>query len=57
VCLKIATVYLHIINKSLKKKKEEEDSIIEVKSSGKCFLRAQKSCVPEIAEVVPCAGS
>ena len=25
-------------------------SIAEVKSSGKCFLRAQRSCVPEIAK-------
>jgi hypothetical protein len=24
-----------------------------VTSSGKCFLRAQRSCVPEIAKVVP----
>jgi hypothetical protein len=28
-------------------------SIPEVTSSGKCFLRAQRGCVPEIAEVVP----
>ena len=27
-------------------------NIIEVKSSGKCFLKAQRSCVPEIAKVV-----
>jgi hypothetical protein len=27
-------------------------SIIEVKSSEKYFLKAQRSCVPEIAEVV-----
>jgi hypothetical protein len=25
---------------------------LEVKSSGKCFLRAQRSCVPERAKVV-----
>ena len=24
-------------------------------SSGKCFLKAQRGCVPEIAKVVPCA--
>ena len=24
-----------------------------MKSSGKCFLRAQRSCVPEIVKVVP----
>ena len=36
---------------------EEETSITEVKYSGKCFLRAQRSCVLEIAKVVPCAAS
>jgi hypothetical protein len=28
-----------------------------VKSSGKCFLGAQRSCVPEIAKVVPRAAA
>jgi hypothetical protein len=27
-----------------------------MKSSGKCFLRAQRSCGPEIAKVVPHAA-
>jgi hypothetical protein len=27
-----------------------------VKSSGKCFLRAQRSCIPEIAMVIPPAA-
>jgi hypothetical protein len=35
---------------------EEETSIIEVKSSGKYFLRHKKSCVPEITKVVPCVA-
>jgi hypothetical protein len=34
---------------------KEDTSIIEVKSSGMCFLRAQRNCVPEIAKVVPSA--
>ena len=28
-----------------------------MRSSGKCFLRAQRSCVPEIAKVVPYAAA
>jgi hypothetical protein len=40
-----------------KKKKEEEASITEVKSSGNCFLGAQRSCVLEIAKVVPRAST
>ena len=36
---------------------EEETSITEVKYSGKCFLRAQRSCVPKIAKVVPFAAA
>ena len=36
---------------------EEETSTTEVKYSGKCFLRAQRSCVPKIAKVVPCAAA
>lgn len=32
----------------------EDSSIVEVKSSGRCFLRAHRSCVPEAATVVPC---
>jgi hypothetical protein len=32
-------------------------SISEVKYSGKCFLRVQRSCVPEIPKVVPYAAS
>jgi hypothetical protein len=35
----------------------EEISITEVKSSGKCFLGAQRSCVPEIDKVVPLAAA
>ena len=31
-------------------------SITEVKSSGCCFLRSQRNCVPEIAKLVPCAA-
>ena len=27
-----------------------------MKSSGECFLRAQRSCVPEIAKLVPCVA-
>jgi hypothetical protein len=34
----------------------EKTSITEVKS-GKCFLGAQRSCVPEIAKVVPRAAA
>jgi hypothetical protein len=34
-----------------------ETSITAVKSSGKCFLRAQRSCIPEIAKVIPCAAA
>ena len=30
----------------------EETSTIEVTASGKCFLKAQKGCVPELAKVV-----
>ena len=26
-------------------------------SSGKCFLKAQRGCVPAIAEIVPCAAA
>jgi hypothetical protein len=37
----------------MKKKKKEEISITEMKPSGKCFLRAHRSCVPEIAKVEP----
>jgi hypothetical protein len=39
-----------------KKEEEEETSITEVKS-GKYFLRAQRSCVSEIAKVEPHAAS
>jgi hypothetical protein len=35
----------------------EEISTTEVKSSGKCFLRAQRSCVPERAKVVTRAAA
>jgi hypothetical protein len=32
--------------------------MVEVKSSGKCFLRAHRNWVPEVAKVVPThAGS
>jgi hypothetical protein len=31
--------------------------ILEVTSSGKCFLRAQRSCVPEMAKVEPHAAA
>jgi hypothetical protein len=31
---------------------EEETSVTEVKSSVKCFLIAQRSCVPEVAKVI-----
>jgi hypothetical protein len=37
-----------------KKEEEEEINITEVKSSGKCFLRAQRKLVPEVD---PVAGS
>ena len=35
----------------------EETVSTEVKSSGKGFLRAQRSCLPEVAKVAPHAGS
>ena len=35
---------------------QEETSITELKS-GSCFLGAQRSFVPEIAKVVPCAAA
>jgi hypothetical protein len=35
---------------------DKETSITEVKSPGKCFLREQRSCVPEIAKVLPCGA-
>jgi hypothetical protein len=35
----------------------EETSITKVKSSGKCFLGAQRSCLPEIVKVVPRAAA
>jgi hypothetical protein len=36
---------------------KNDSSIIEVKSPGKCFLRAQRSWVPEAAKVTPHTGS
>jgi hypothetical protein len=30
---------------------KEETRITEVKPSGKCYLRAQRGCVPEIAKL------
>jgi hypothetical protein len=37
--------------------KKEETSIIELKFLQKYFLRAQKSCVPDITKVVPPAAA
>jgi hypothetical protein len=39
------------------RERERETSIAEVTSSGKCFLKTQRGCVPEIAKVVPCAAA
>ena len=36
---------------------KEETNTTEVTSSGKCFLRIQRSCVLEIAKVVPWAAA
>jgi hypothetical protein len=36
---------------------KKETIITDLKSSGKYFLRAQRSCVPEIAKVTPGAGA
>jgi hypothetical protein len=35
----------------------KKNNVIEMKSSGKCFLRVKRSCVPEIASVVPRAAA
>jgi hypothetical protein len=41
-------IKLHIT----RKKKKVKTSIVEVTSSGKCFLKSQRGYVPEIAKVV-----